>query len=199
MFKTWIENEEESQQWLGGSVLKTILYHGTNSKFDQFSPQKSHRYVLFSKFEVTTQGFFFTETYDRAKEYGRNVAACYVRMMRPLLDPRTDKHLGVNRLPQNKELDIVKILMPMVEEDKYGQSIDIGVQKYYLNSKNDEFPTHWIYNAIGGNGIAWDVMDNDKSVNVMKSLGYDGTFVDEDYGSSIFVGSSDQVNIVKWM
>jgi len=42
-------------------------------------------------------------------------------------------------------------------------------------------------------------MDNDKSVNVMKSLGYDGTFVDEDYGSSIFVGSSDQVNIVKWM
>ncbi len=191
-FKQWLEAAEPFSE----SKVKGLVYHGTDrGPFDKFTAQKSHRYVLFSSFEVESGGFFFSESPHDASEYGRYVASCYINLKNPLLDPRTDKHLGVDSLPENKEKDLEKILQPMVEKDNYGEFIDIGIGRHYIKG-ND-----WIYYAVGSGGLAWDVLDNKQSVNIMISLGYDGTFVEEDKGlrRSIFVPSADQVQIVNWV
>lgn len=202
-FKHWFENTD-IQSWLGNSVVKGIVYHGTDKKpFDQFQYQKSQRFVLFSQFDVESKGFFFAESPHDALTFGRNVAACYVKMVNPLLDPRRDKHLGVDRLPAAKEMHLLKILGAMVERDeKHGPFIDLGVQRYWLKDRRFDFAHQWIYNAIGRDGLDWDCLDNPTVIQRMKLLGYDGTFVEEQHtaiGRSIFVPDAAQVKIVQWV
>jgi hypothetical protein len=222
-FKTWVENQDQAElmSWLQGSVLvengqPMVLYHGTNSNpFKQFEFRKGYRGVLFSQFEVTAHGIFLSESYTEALTYGRNVVACHARMLNPLVGPRRDKHLGVDRLPLKREMDILKILGPMVEKQQvqrpnpgamgthqaYAHFIDLGVHRHYITPQKYNYPHEWIYAAISSGGIDWDALDNPQVVTRMKSLGYDGTFVSEregDMGRSVFLVSPDQVRIIDW-
>jgi hypothetical protein len=192
---------EDIQSWLAGSTIKNMVYHGTRKKFDQFSYQKSKRFVLFSEFDVESKGFFFAESPHDAVEFGPNVAACYVRMTNPLLDPRRDKHLGIDRLPYEKEWHLRKILGPMIGREGRELFMDLGVRRVYLRKRTYEFPNQWVYEAIGPDGLDWDCLDNPGVVQKMVALGYDGTFVSEPeshIGRSIFVPSSDQIKIDTW-
>lgn len=199
-FRMWLENDLSS--FLSDSTVKYPVYHGTNNNFNQFSYQKSYRTVLFSQFEVEAKGFFFSESPHDALEFGKNIAECYVRLTNPLLDPRRDPHLGIDRLPYKKEMDLMKILAPLiykVKEAPYNGSpyIDIGVGRYFIRPGRE-----WIYNAVKTQGIEWDVLDNPQVIDRMKKLGYDGTFVAEPssyLGRSIFVINPDQVRIIKWI
>lgn len=196
-FSKWLL---ESQQIVPfpGSTVPYLVYHGTKKRpFDKFSIQKSKRYVLFSEFDVETQGFFFFENPHDAVEFGPNVVSCYIDLKKPLLDPRRDKHLGIDQLDLKHEIDLQKILAPIIEKDKYGHFIDLGVQRYYLKGG-----MNWIYNAVGGDGLDWDALDKPGVVDRMKKLGYDGTFVSEPdthIGRSIFVVSPEQVRLVGWV
>lgn len=185
-----------------GSTVQTPVYHGTDKKFDEFSYQKSKRFVLFSEFEVETRGFFFSESPHDALEYGRNIVECYINLQNPLLDPRRDRHLGIDRLPYKREMDLLKILGAAVGRDQHGPYIDLGVQRHWINPKRDEFAHQWIYNAVGTDGLDWDVIDNPNVIQRMRALGYDGTFVQEpesSLGRSIVVFSPDQVRMVRWV
>lgn len=201
-FKCWLEQEENIKTWLGNSTIQNVVYHGTNKNtFNQFSYQKSKRFILFSEFDVESKGFFFAESPHDALEYGKNVASCYVRMLNPLLDPRKDKDLGINRLTYQKEMHLLKILAPMIERDDYGHYIELGINKHYLHTRLDEFAYQWIYHAVAHGGLAWDCLDNPGVIERMTSLGYDGTFVEEpesSIGRSIFVPSADQIKIDMW-
>ncbi len=122
-------------------------------------------------------------------------------MTNPLLDPRRDKHLAIDRLPLEKEMHLVKILGPLIEKNEKGHFMDIGIRRHYLNPQKYDFPHQWIYEAIGNYGLDWDTIDNPEVVQRMKNLGYDGTFVydPETYlGRTIFVTSPDQVRIDTW-
>lgn len=200
-FKCWLESTEDIQAWLGNSVIKTVVYHGTNKhKFDKFSIQKSKRYVLFSEFDVEAKGYFFAENPHDALEYGQNVAACYVKMVNPLLDPRRDP--GSGRLPYVKEMQLMKILATMIQREKGEPYIDIGVKRTYLRNRNYNYAHQWIYEAVGPEGIEWDCLDNPQVVDRIKKLGFDGTFVQENnqyVGRSIFVPDADQVRIIEWV
>lgn len=218
MFRNWLENQEEAEllNWMHGSVLvengkPMILYHGTNKNpFQQFQVQSSQRHVLFTSFDVTANGFFFSESPQEALEYGRNIVACYVRMTNPLVDPRRDKHLGVDRLPYQREMHILKILGPMIQKSNLGNDgdgrpktafhIDLGVRRNYITPKRDDFPHQFIYNAIGPEGVDWDLLDNPQVVQRMKQLGYDGTFVQEQSqsGRSVFVCDANQIRVIDW-
>jgi len=172
---------------------RILVYHGTDAKFEQFQYQKSVRQILFSKFDVESKGFFFFESPMDATKFGDKVIACYVNLVRPLLDPRRDHYLSVDQLPDEQLQDLRYILQPLVQPDG---SFDIGIQKYYIKDDTD-----WVYNAIGTGGLHWDVLDNDQVVERMRQKGYDGTFVyepDSYLGRSIFVLSSDQIEIMKW-
>ncbi len=190
-FRLWLEGVSSFE----GSVVRDLVYHGTDEKpFSRFEVRGGKRHVLFSTFDVKSGGYFFSESPHDALEYGRNVASCYIYIKNPLLDPRRDRHLGVDRLSLDKEKDLEKILRPMVYRNGDKEYIDIGVSRYLVDG-------NWIYHAVGSGGLAWDVLDNEESVRVMVGLGYDGTFVDEDkgLGRSIFVPSADQVRIVEWL
>ena len=193
-FKQWIKNS-------GNSVVKNLVYHGTSKRFDSFSYQKSKRYVLFSAFDVEAKGFFFAESPHEALEYGHNVAACYINMTNPLIDPRKDALTG--RLSYKKEMDLMKILAPMIERDENKEPfIDLGVKRIYLKNRYYGYAHQWIYEAIGNNGLEWDCLDNAGVVQRMKQLGYDGTFVEEkesEIGRSIFVPNASQITVVKWL
>jgi len=222
-FKDWLceDVELDSQQfkqWFAGSVLVTpngaplVLYHGTkNRPFQQFQYRKSKRFILFSEFEVESKGFFFTENYKDAKGYGPNVVACYVKMVNPFLDPRKFPHMGVDRLPYKKEMELMKILAPLIKWEKFVSNrtgkkerepyIDLGVGRHYLRDRTNHFAHQWIYNAVGHGGLVWDVLDVPGSIQKLKTMGYDGTFVNEpedQAGRSIFVPDGNQIVIDQW-
>ena len=131
------------------------------------------------------------------------MVACYINLRNPLVDPRRDKHLGIDGFDRQKEMHILKILGPLVERDpKYGPFIDIGVRRVWLHNRNLSFAHAWIYEVIGNNGVDWDILDNPQVVERMKKLGYDGTFVQEPeshLGRSIFVVSPDQIFVSQWL
>jgi hypothetical protein len=201
-FKSWLENTEMAKPF-ADSTVKGLVYHGTKKKpFKEFSYQKSKRYILFSEFDVESKGFFFSESPHDALEYGPNVVACYIRLRNPLLDPRRDKYLGVDRMPYKLEIDLQKILAPMIKKDDGGHHIELGVGKHYLQTRYSQHGREWIYHAVDGDGLNWDALDNPGVIQRMTKLGYDGTFVAEPHtslGRSIFVPSSDQIQIVKWV
>lgn len=217
---------QEIKSFLGRSVLRRPVYHGTDKNFSQFKKMPSQRFVLFSAFDVEAQGFFFTENLADAKTFGRKVITAYIRMTNPLLDPRTMKHLGIDRLPYKKEAEMAFVLRHMLtketpktpiryyrdkltgnltdvpEEDqlKPQKYMDLMVQRYHVNPKfAKEKDYSWIYNAISTGGLVWDAIDNKSVVSAMKQLGYDGTFVHENdlqLERSVFVMDENQVKIV---
>jgi len=201
-FKNWLEGNEVVQPF-PGSTVPYLVYHGTNKRpFDQFTVQKSQRFVLFASFDVETHGFFFSENPHDAVEFGKNVVACYINMRKPLLDPRRDKHLGIDRLSYQQEIDLQKVLAPMIEKGDHGHYMDIGVGRHYIQTRHRQYGREWIYDAISNDGLAWDVLDKAGVVQRMLKLGYDGTYVAEPethLGRSIFIPSADQVRMVKWV
>lgn len=201
-FKNWLQNEEVVMPF-PGSTIQHLVYHGTNKNpFNQFGYQKSQRFVLFASFDVETRGFFFSESPYDAAEFGNNVVACYIDLKNPLLDPRRDKYLAVDRLSKKQEIDLQKILAPMIEKDVHGYFIDIGVGRHYIQNRHRNFGMEWIYDAVEAEGLAWDVLDQPNVVERMIKLGYDGTYVAEKdtyMGRSIFIPSPNQVKMVKWV
>lgn len=202
MFKSWLENQENINPF-PNSTVPYLVYHGTNKQpFKQFEYQKSQRFVLFASFDVEAKGFFFSESPHDALEFGQNVVACYINLENPLLDPRRDKHLSVEGLSNEKEIDMMKILAPMIKKDTGGHYIDYMISKNYLQHRNRQTARDWIYDAIEKNGLVWDALDHPGVTDRMIRLGYDGTFVhepDTNLGRSIFVVSPNQVKMVKWV
>jgi hypothetical protein len=219
-FKLWLEDQlceikysekmgldsGDITSFLGKSVVRRPVYHGTNAVFDEFKITKSQRFVLFSAFDVESHGFFFAESFKDAKEYGRNIITAYVRLVNPLVDPRIMPNLGLDRLPYKKEAEIAYILRHMHEkeipntpvryyknpltgelrdvpkEDQFRtrKYMDLMVQRHYIDSdfaKRKDYT--WIYHVITPGGLMWDCLDNPKVAQAMKRLGYDGTFVQE--------------------
>lgn len=200
-FREWLESNQEVTPF-PNSTVQHLVYHGTDQHpFKQFSYQKSQRFVLFSSIDVEAKGFFFSESPHDALDFGKNVVACYIDMKKPLIDPRRDRHLRQNRLSDKHEIDLQKILAPMIQKDDYGHYMDIGVGRHYIQTRRREYAREWIYDAIFSDGLSWDVLDNPNVVQRMIKLGYDGTFVAEPdtyLGRSIFIPSPDQIRIVEW-
>lgn len=203
-FYQYFESQENDiERWLGNSTVRQPVYHGTNAQFNDFQKMKTQRGVLFSMFDVQAQGFFFSESKKEAAGYGRRVITCYVKLTNPLVDPRRDKKLSIDRLPNQKEIHLAYILRNLIKKDKtYGKYIDLWVSRHYIPDDFARTRTYdWVYEFITTNGIKWDVLDDPLVVNSMKKLGYDGTFTDEpeDHtGRSIFVLDASQIKIVEY-
>lgn len=201
-FSQWYEQQETAnlQQWISGSVIQEPVYHGTNARFKEFQKMPTKRFILFTAYDVAAQGFFFSESREDAEGYGKTVITAYLRLKNPLLDPRRDKHLAIDRLPSKKEAQLAFILRHMIGKDSYyGKYIDIGVRR---DPVDDDFARRrdyqWIYSAMGTGGLHWDVLDKPEVVSSMRRLGYDGTFVEEKEdrsGRSIFVMDASQIYI----
>jgi hypothetical protein len=201
-FRNYVEQQEQNiAAWLGSSTVKQPVYHGTNARFQEFKKMPAKRGVLFTMFDVQAQGFFFSESKEDAKRYGTNIITAYVRLTKPLLDPRRDGRLGIDKLSEEQEVHLAYILRQLIQKDPhYGKYIDQWVSRVYVPG---DFAIkgnyEWIYHFIGSGGLIWDVLD-EPTVNAnMKKFGYDGTFVhepDDEIGRSIYVMSPDQVLIV---
>lgn len=172
------------------------MFHGTDRPVKK--PRtgiEGARYVLFSEFKTKSSGIFFASTPEEAKQYGNTIYVAKVIMNNPLLDPNRDGKLGVDKLDWEKERVLAYILEPFIKEDKYGDYVDIGVQRHYVDL-GDQDNFSWIYNFIDSDGLIWDVMDNPECVRRMKRAGFDGTFVHETdghYEPVIFIISPKQI------
>ena len=62
-----------------------VFYHGTDSDFDTFKPQKGKTSTIFGTENVERQGHFFTPSLDFAKEFTKsgNVMKVYLKMHKP--------------------------------------------------------------------------------------------------------------------
>lgn len=73
----------EFKQWFGDSKVvddkgqPLVVYHGTNEEFSEFDIRKA-RNGRWGK------GFYFADTPERAKEYGKNVMPVYLRLESPM-------------------------------------------------------------------------------------------------------------------
>jgi len=186
---------------------KTSAYHGTNEQFTVFEKgRKSARGILFSAIPVETQGFFFAETEKDAQEFGSRVIPSRLSLDNPLVDPNRDKALAVDKFPLQKEHEIAYILTPLFEKrgEDYVAPVDLGIREVYAEKEDladtpdaydraESYSVDWIYEFLGNEGIAWDVLDNQEVVSRMQELGYDGTYVEEKFGSSIFVPNASQI------
>lgn len=201
-FRNYIEQQEtEINTWLATSTIRHPVYHGTNATFKEFQKMPTKRGVLFTMFDVQAQGFFFSESKEDAHRYGTKIITAYIKLLNPLVDPRRDRHLGVDRLPLQKEVHIAYVLRQLIQKDPYyGKYIDMMVNRVYVPDNFAKGKIYeWIYNFIGSGGIAWDVLDEPTVNSNMKKLGYDGTFVsetDDASGRSIYVMSPNQIQII---
>jgi hypothetical protein len=184
------------------SVIRQPVYHGTEKLFKTFEYQKSQRFVMFAQFDVEARGFFFSESEEDARSFGNNVAVCFVNMARPLIDPRQRSTISDVGLSDRQEIDMMKILAPLIKRDEKGHYIDYMITRNYLQHERRPTERDWIYDAIDSGGLVWDVLDEPGVVHKMTALGYDGTFVhepDTSQGRSIFITFSDQVQIIDWV
>lgn len=160
-----------------------VMYRGSNDEINIFDTnRKTKRYTNFgTEYETDVKGFFFTENKEYAEGFGE-VKEYYLNSKKPL---------ALN----NNIDDLNKIFKPML--DDMLENGHIYEWQYESAIKNNT-----IYNRfIDENGISWETIDEDnfnKSLDIMKELGYDSIIVDEgdDNDQSILVFNSNQIKNV---
>lgn len=77
------------KRWFGKSKVvdekgePLVVYHGTDTKFDEFKNKGGKVHVLFSTFDVPRQGFFFSPDSEAAGSFGKNVMPVYLSIKNP--------------------------------------------------------------------------------------------------------------------
>ena len=74
---------ENFKKWFSNSILKKngkpiIMYHGTNIEFDTFNINKMRSGWL-------SKGFYFTESKEEAKHYGKIILPVYLKIEHPFI------------------------------------------------------------------------------------------------------------------
>lgn len=92
LFRTWAEKyfsrresglRESQNPWLGSSVVKNIVYHGTDATFSEFKPKTGRDRQTNKQLDF---GSHFTEDKAHAMVYTRSgkIVKAYIRLERPL-------------------------------------------------------------------------------------------------------------------
>ena len=169
------------------STLKTNgklkeMYHASdydNVVFDK--NMKAKRYTDFGDYDVDVKGFYFSDDPEFVKKYGQKVKSYYLNVTKPLNMDNID--------------DLNTIFKPMLDDmlenqDIYKWQYDKIIEDGTLYKK-----------FIDKNGIDWEDIDKDafnKSIEIMKKLGYDGFEVNEGDGNkSMFVFEPNQIMSVE--
>ena len=83
-FKSWFNNSKVIDK--NGNPL--IVYHGTDSKFDNFKSEyintRNHKEQFF--------GFWFTSNKSDAEQYGKNIIKCYLSIQKPATETNIVKY-----------------------------------------------------------------------------------------------------------
>jgi len=182
------ELSKEQQEFFKDSKVRDengnlkVMYRGGEQDINIFDKnQKATRYTNFgATYKADVKGFFFTDNIEYAKEFG-NPKEYYLNSTKPLT------------YKSNIE-DLNRIFKPMLDEmlenqDIYQWQYDRAIQEGTIYRR-----------FIDENGISWEDVDKNsfnKSLEIMKELGYDSTVVNEDEGgTSTFVFESNQIKNV---
>ena len=215
------ESDNDPEFWVKASFDETVLiaalyritaddniivYHGSdNPNIKEFKKGiKSNRFLLFKKFEVESQGIFFTFDPEIAKEFGNHVYE--VTISNPNLFLGIDeKYLGVQRLDPKREKELAQMLLSIANDGEinlYEKDIFVP-DDFDINLKeNGSQPGDnwgWIYEAVG-DGLVWDVLDEPSFVNTMEKLGYHGTITEESSdlgGKSLFISDLSYIKNIE--
>lgn len=197
-FRVWFETDDDINSWLGNSVIKTPVYHGTHHTFQTFAKTVGERGTTLGGFRpVQANGFFFAINPDDAKTYGPNLITAYIRLTKPLLGlGETARQVERSR---ERLAHLGFILRHVIEKDDSGRKYTNTLMKHNWVRDYAAKSYHWVLNILEQHGgLPWSVLDNSQVVQSMKRLGYDGSFVVEpdDSEQSVFVIDADQIRIV---
>ena len=81
-FGDWQKKPKKASKVVNNDGTPMIVYHGTNEDFNTFSYESIGRS---SGVGILGEGFYFTQTSDLAKKYGKNVMSCYLQMKKPYI------------------------------------------------------------------------------------------------------------------
>lgn len=78
------EAKKDYPDLLKESVEKIIVFHGSKEDFDTFERKTSSNLWSMGSFEADRNGFFFTDNYAFAKEFGNIVYRCEITLVDPV-------------------------------------------------------------------------------------------------------------------
>jgi hypothetical protein len=133
----------------------TPLYHGTNAKFERFSPQESKRFGLMSETKVKSPVAFVSENGEFAGQFGKNVMEVYgglksqLDLSNGIPSSKSAEYFG--RTPSKAEL--------------FGDKLATLAEKKGLNpNKSEEL---------------WELLDDKEIVDLIKNEGFDNVLLSE--------------------
>ena len=199
------EPQENPIKGFRGSVVKRVVYHGTDVTFDELKRMPGTRGAFGGLVSYTTQagGFFFTPSKKTAREYGKNVIAARINIQKPLTVP------GACDFDTRASQAIKQIYGPFIQppdprEDWrfYGHlNLPDFVQHIWKSDAENwpNAPAAFTGKTLihGCMGLPWALLDEPTIGDRMLATGYDGTSVYEprdEPGYSWFVPSADQVH-----
>lgn len=161
-----------------------VVYHGTDAaKFTTFKRGlDTYRQILFTSFKFKSTSFWFSESYEDAKQHGKYVMSCFLKLKNrlPTLDEivvSRDKNYIAKYSEVKDTLDY--IFSPIIETGPDGKGVDLFITTAFVSNDQAEYGDD-ILNGIGSHGkYDWTVFDNEEVVKRIIEKGYDYATVDE--------------------
>jgi len=165
-----------------GFDVENVAYHGSGSQPDAFEVGlPSKRYTTFSERDIQSQGVFFADNAEDARQYGDDVGPYFLRSEQSLTPPSdisvssrgNDEGLKkVQRLYDDVEYSIA----PAIDETGY---IDVDGGMAAVPADDDG---RYLDSVMTSDGMDWYHMDNPEVVARLKERGYDSVVVHEPDG-----------------
>lgn len=211
-YESDVESDVESDDIIDSDVIKHAnlkgykigpVYHGTNApKFNKFKTGiKTARVILFTSFEFENGGFFFTEKKNEAKQYGKNIIPCFLKLSNqlPTFDQIPKNINNANKHALNILPDLNYIFDPIIEraEGEDGSDcVDLFITKKCVSSWQKEDGMN-ILQFLGSYGkYDWSVFDNVDVCKRISERGYDYARCWEDSGDdSYFVTNPSSIKL----
>lgn len=162
-----------------------VVYHGTDApKFTTFKRGlDTYRQILFTSFKFKSTSYWFTENYEDAKQYGRYIMPCFLKLKNrlPTLDEvivsSSDQNNSTNYKKLKETLDY--IFSPIIESGPCGRSVDLFITNPFVSKDRADDGDDILY-YIGSSGLYdWSVFDNEEVVKRIIECGYDHATAEE--------------------
>nr|WP_315419624.1 hypothetical protein [uncultured Pedobacter sp.] len=123
---------------------KMIVYHGTNSKFDEFDINKRGENT---EYDNTIHGIFFTDKYENAKLFGDRIIQAEITLHKTL-DLRTEGIFNI----KEQAADIMEILLeekmdPEVALERLNEDISLGEIADFYDALHSDYVAEALRNA----------------------------------------------------
>jgi hypothetical protein len=168
------------------SIVKELVYHGSNTRFTEFEKHHGIRSTNFgNSYNVGYGGTYFTHTPELAAQFGKYVYACYINITEPFVGPED---------PYTNSEDFEYCLEPLVDKSHYNWKLKVGLNSVTVGDLDQGYFLRWYKQVIPEEGLPWELLEQE-TVERMIEKGYDGSLVTEN-DSDMIEGGGESSYVV---